>query len=505
MATQHGNSRDCLRLSSSQSSLGTGSVDAGRRGLHSHAERQNGGKRIGRFAVVLLSTCLGPTAAAAEGWKAGAAKVIITPAEPIWMSGYARKHRAEGKVQDLWAKALALEDSQGQRVVLITMDLIGLDRETSTGVCRQLAERHKFARRQVALNTSHTHCGPAVGHNLDGLLALEGDDRGKVDAYTRWLSDTLVTLAGEALAHLEPSTITWGQGYCSFAVNRRENGRNDVDALRVFGHLKGPSDYAVPVLAVRDMTGKLKTVVFGYACHATVLDANYEWSGDYPGYAQAALEQGHPGAVAMFWAGCGGDQAPRPQHTIALTEAYGRRLAGAVDEVLAGLMRPLHGPLVTRYDEVALKLKTSPSRQELQEQAQSKNQYVARLARRLLAEFDEGTPPRSTYPYPVQVWQCDELRWLFLGGEVVVDYALRLKRELGPSTWVAGYSNDVMAYIPSLRVLREGGYEGANAMVYYGFATTWSEEVETQIVDLVHKTCGSTPNARGALDAAAQP
>ena len=65
---------------------------------------------------------------------------------------------------------------------------------------------------------------------------------------------------------------------------------------------------------------------------------------------------------------------------------------------------------------------------------------------------------------------------------MVVDYALRLKRELGPRTWAMGYANDVMAYIPSKRVLLEGGYEGGGAMVYYGLPTVWSAEVEEKIM-----------------------
>jgi len=83
------------------------------------------------------------------------------------------------------------------------------------------------------------------------------------------------------------------------------------------------------------------------------------------------------------------------------------------------------------------------------------------------------------------------LKWVFLGGEVVVDYALRLKRELSPhTTWVAGYANDVMAYIPSRRVLLEGGYEGGGAMVYYGLPSAWTVEVEKQIVARVRSQVG---------------
>ena len=94
----------------------------------------------------------------------------------------------------------------------------------------------------------------------------------------------------------------------------------------------------------------------------------------------------------------------------------------------------------------------------------------------------------TTYPYPLQVWRLgNDLTWIALGGEVVVDYARRLKHEIDPGrTWVMGYANDVMAYIPSLRVLKEGGYEGGGAMLIYGLPTVWGPRVEETIVEAVH-------------------
>jgi neutral ceramidase len=440
------------------------------------------------IASLFLLPHLAP-AAAADGWKAGVAKVVITPDRPVWMSGYPRDRPAESTEQDLWAKALALEDAQGQRALLITMDLIGIDRATSQRVCEQLAARYGLERRQIALNASHTHCGPAVGRNLEGMLLIDDDQWQRVDEYTRQLIDQLVALAGEAIDRLQPSSLAWNKGYSTIAVNRRTNARQDVVAARERGELNGPSDFDVPVLAVRDGGGRLQAVVFGYACHATVLDVEYKWCGDYPGYAQEALEETHHGAVAMFWAGCGGDQAPRPKGTLELTKAYGRRLAASVEEVLGGAMHPISGSPATTYEEISLRLDAPPGREQLQQDAKSRNAFIARRAERLLAQLDAGEPVPETCPYPVQVWQLGELRWLFLGGEVVVDYALRLKRELGPATWIAGYSNDVMAYIPSLRVLREGGYEGANAQVYYNLPTRWAEDIESRIVDAVHRQC----------------
>ena len=312
--------------------------------------------------------------------------------------------------------------------------------------------------------------------------------------YTETLEQKIVAVVGEAIGKLAPSSVSWGQGYVGFAVNRRNNVQLKVPELRERGELKGPDDHDVPVLAVRDASGKFTAVAFGYACHATVMGYN-KFSGDYPGFAQAALEESHPGAVALFWAGCGADQNPLPRQTLELAQSYGRRLATAVDEVLVTSMTPVSGSLATRYAEIPLALDKLPSRDELQKDLTSKNKYLVSRAKMLLAQIDAGQPLSPTYPYPVQVWQLGpDLRWITLGGEVVVDFALRLKRELGQSTtWVAGYSNDVMAYIPSLRVLGEGGYEGETAMIYYGLPTRWSEQVEDQIIKQVHAEVDSLP------------
>jgi len=113
-----------------------------------------------------------------------------------------------------------------------------------------------------------------------------------------------------------------------------------------------------------------------------------------------------------------------------------------------------------------------------------KDKYVVLRAKQLLKQLEDKGSIKGTYPYPVQAWQLGpDLTWLMLGGEVVVDYSLRLKKELGPGkVWVMAYANDVMAYIPSLRILKEGGYEGARSMIYYGQPTVWGPGVEETIV-----------------------
>lgn len=422
-------------------------------------------------------------------WKAGVAKVNITPAHLMWMSGYAARTKpAESKLIDLWAKALALEDPDGQRGVLVTMDLVGIPRDLSLAVCAELEKKYRLRREAIILSVSHTHTGPVIRHNLDDMFDLDGTQRRLIDEYTRLLQGKLVALVGEALRQLTPAQLAWGNGRATFAVNRRNNKEADVPELRAAGKLKGPVDHDLPVLSIRDGHGKLRAVVFGYACHATALSF-YLWSGDYPGFAELDVEKDHPGAMALFWAGCGGDQNPLPRGSAARAKEYGRQLADGVEAVLKTGMTPITGCLRAAYSEIDLPFGELPTREELLRDSTDKNRARAARARHLLQQLERNAALRRTYPYPVQAWQLGTgLTFVALGGEVVVDYALRLKKELGPAaTWVASYTNDVMAYIPSLRVLKEGGYEGGGAMLYYGLPAAWSPRVEEFIVAAVHE------------------
>ncbi len=449
-------------------------------------------------ALVCFAACCFPVALRADeaGWKAGVARVQITPAKLMWMSGYGdRTKPAQGKLTDLYAKALVLEDADGKRVALVTMDLVGIPRDLSQAVCADLQKKYKLPRDAVVLSVSHTHTGPVVGSNLRAMYFLDETQQKLVDDYAAELHKNLVLVVGKALDDLAPAWIAWGNGHVTFAVNRRNNKEADVAKLRDAGELKGPVDHDLPVLSVRDSKRKLRAIICGYACHATVLNG-LEWSGDYPGFAQLALEMAHPDAVALFWAGCGADQNPLPRRSVALAEQYGKTLADGVEAILAEPLTPLKGQLRSSYTEIDLPLADLPPRDQLVKDSTDANRYVAARAKLLLDQLEKKGSLAGSYPYPVQAWQLgSELTWVALGGEVVVDYSLRLKKELGrDNTWVAGYTNDVMAYIPSARVLKEGGYEGGGAMLYYGLPAAWEPKVEDLIVGAVH---GQVKKVRG--------
>lgn len=406
----------------------------------------------------------------------------------MWMGGYAaRTHPSTGTAQELFAKALALEDGTGGRFVFLTVDAIGIPRELRQGLAARLAAAHRLGPNEFVLTASHTHSGPEfrAGRVPDDGAGSEAASA----AYLETLETTLSSLAGSALAALAPAQLSYARARAGFAMNRRL--QRDGEFTN-FPNPDGPVDHDVPVLRVEDAEGKLRAILFGYACHNTTLTQHsYVYCGDYAGYAQEYLQADHPGVVALFMTGCAGDQNPYPRGTLALAQAHGRTLATAVEAALATTPKPLAGPLRSAYAEIDLRYAPAPSRAEYEQRVRDGQKYVGDHAARMLRRMDrEGRLP-ETYPYPIQVLRFGEdLRMVALGGEAVVDYSLRLKRELGgpASVWVAAYSNDVLGYIPTERVLREGGYEGLHATRLGSLHPgPWAPGLEEQIIGKVHE------------------
>jgi len=387
------------------------------------------GKLFASCTAVVLATLLscGSLPAAEPTWKVGVAQAKITPEKPLWLAGYAARNRpAEGTLHDLWIKVLALEAADGKRAVLVTSDLLGWPKAMSESVCGELKTRCGLDRSQIMLSASHTHSGPVLRDALYDIYPLDEKQRAMIAEYSAGLEKTAVATVVKALSQLTPANLWAGEGTTNFAVNRRNNPQQQVEDLLARGELlKGPVNHDVPVLAVRAPEGRLLAVLCGYACHCTTLDS-YQWSGDYAGFAQLALEESHPGALAMFYAGCGSDQNPLPRREVAICRRYGGMLAAAVEEVLRTRLRPIAPQLRTEFQLLDLDYEKLPSQSQLQALA-DKGGYEGRWAARLLKELKEGKPLATRYPYPVQVWKlgADQL-WISLGGEVVVDYSLRL-------------------------------------------------------------------------------
>jgi hypothetical protein len=433
---------------------------------------------------LMLTAALGLQAA---GIRAGAARVDITPQGPIWMSGYAVRNKpSEGVRHPIYVRALAIDAGSGP-VVFVSTDLIGLPFEVSDEVAARVRKQLGIERSRLLLNSSHTHTGPVIWPNLVSMWNLPEGEQAKLRAYSERLLNDLVSVIGAAIKDLSPAELSYGFGEAGFAINRREPSAN---GMRIGVNRQGPVDHSVPVLKVSGPDGKVRAILFAYACHNTTMTGEfYELSGDYAGFAESRLESEFPGATALFLELCGGDQNPYPRSSVALAEEHGQELATEVKRVLGGELKPLKGPLRTSYVLTTLPFATQ-ARSTFEADLKNPKAAPAQTARAksMLAAMDRGKPVTST-PYPVQAIRFDK-QWtlLALGGEVVIDYDLRAKKEYpGEPLVVAGYSNAVMCYIPSERVLKEGGYEAVENLMYYGQPGPFAPGVEDRVFDAIHQ------------------
>ncbi|MEY4938598.1 MAG: hypothetical protein RIQ93_333 [Verrucomicrobiota bacterium] len=413
------------------------------------------------IAVVSLLSATGLLAAEKKAapalpltWKAAAGSVVVTPTKNLWMAGYAnRKKPAEGKAQELFAKSLALQDEQGQKLVFVTLDLIGVPQPVRHRIAARVQKELGLGPQFLVLNASHTHSGPSLRGAIPTEKELQDPRIRDTFEYTQGLEEKIFQLVRDTLARLEPARLTWNRARSGFAMNRRlptpkgyQNSPNP----------DGPVDHEVPVLRVEAAGGELRAMMFGYSCHNTCLGF-YNYCGDYAGFAQEYLQANRKNFTALFLMGCAGDQNPYPRGNgvvpgltdLDLAKQHGRTLATAAEMANITPQRDVRGPLRAAYEEVML-------------------DYVKEKAR-----------PQHAYPVQVIAFGND-LTLVTLGSEVVVDYSLRLKRELAgaAAVWIAGYSNDYVGYIPSVRVLKEGGYEAQQG---------WTDTVEERIVGKVHE------------------
>ncbi len=416
--------------------------------------------------------------------KVGIASRVITPMLPFWLTGYASRTKPATEIlHDIWAKVVVIEENSGSRVVIVTTDLLGLTHEVSESIAERINKKYGITRSQLLLNSSHTHSGPVVWPAVSVIFDFNTEEQQAAERFTLKLTDDIVSLIDSAMIHLTPMLLWSGHGSAEFAMNRREptekgivNGKN----------INGPVDHDVPVLKFSTPDGVLKAILFGYACHNTTLNIN-QISGDYAGFAQIDLQKMYPGVTAMFFMGCGGDQNPQPRGTIELAMQHGKALSEAVQKVLAGELHPVHPPIRTDYATVELEF--SPFDLKLyQNDILGTNRYLHRRAKLLLEAYNKGWDVSHLH-YPLQVVRFNkDLTILAMSGEVVVDYSLKMKKEFkNENLFVAGYCNEVLCYIPTRRILEEGGYEANESMIYYGLPGPFANNVEEKISNSIHR------------------
>jgi putative membrane-bound dehydrogenase-like protein len=418
----------------------------------------------------------------------GVAVVDVTPDYPVRLNGFGgRRTESEGITQRIFVKALAIGDDAKSAAVLMTMDNLGIPDWMTREVGRRLQVKTGLDPARLTITFTHTHTAPMIRGASPTIFSapIPPDHQGRIDKYTDQMTNWLEEAATKALASRQKSRLSWSIGRVRFAVNRRAG--------------KGPVDHDLPVLVVRDLGGKVRAIYTTYACHCVTFGHN-KISGDWAGYAAAALENEFPGAAAMVSIGCGADSNPDSGVTngdIAAAKRQGNLICDEIKRLLAGELRPVKAQPDVRYQRIDLPLRDLPPREFWERRKNDASGHVALHAQAQLARLDRGEKLRTSVSYPIQTW-CfgDDLAMVFLPGEVVVDYSVRLKSELAAErVWIHGYSNDFPFYIPSERVLREGGYEGGDALIYFDMPAKFAPGLEARIIDAVHQQLPDTFNS----------
>jgi neutral ceramidase len=427
--------------------------------------------------VLLLSLtgCLGPQSRTGL-IPVGVARVDISPTNAVRLMGYAARAQLAAPtsiIQRIHARALLIGSGQNA-ALLLTIDNCILPKAVTEEVRARLVRRLALAPEAITLSVTHTHSAPCLKGAAPNIFAadLTSDDVAQIAMYTDFLIGRLEEVAVAAMQDRRPAKLDWGQGTVGFAKNRRT--------------AQGPVDHSLPVLRVTGVNGQIRAVFTSYACHCTTLSGDLNGvHGDWAGVAAQALERDHPGCVALVAIGTGADANPEPRGSIEWVNLHGEVLAREANRLLALPLKSVTSKPACRLKIIQLPFQPHFTRAQWQVRAKQLG-IVGYHARKWLARLEQGTPLPNSLPYPIQTWSFgDQLALVFLGGEVVVDYGLRLKHDLDSERlWINAYANDVPCYIPSKRILSEGGYEAESSLWYYD----QPQQLQPASEELIHAT-----------------
>ncbi|MBM3333963.1 neutral/alkaline non-lysosomal ceramidase N-terminal domain-containing protein [Candidatus Sumerlaeota bacterium] len=433
-----------------------------------------------------------PSEQAAQ-WQVGYAETDTTPRPgQVMMAGYGRERHAEGTIAPLRAQALALQDRSGKTALLITADVLGFDRGSVDAVRYKIQQAHHIPPEAVCLSASHTHWGPAINYRMNFALG------GLNVWYLASLESALLKVADGALKDLSPAAINYGACEAQIGVNRRLKNKNGQFTMSP--NPEGGYDKHTPVLRIVRQRSPKQIVLAGHACHPTSTGNVDKWSSEYPGTMRQKLETTLEDCRAMFVMGCGGDAkvvwrdektgrsvfAASPEQS----QAGGIRLADAAlaflkKDALSALDAELHTSLVSGE----LSFRPPRSRAEIEKMALGGNVGASNTwwARQSLAYPDD----RRTQYYEVQAWRLGELTIVALEGEVCSDWG-GITRAMAKTkhAMVIAYANNCPGYIPTARIIREGGYEGDTSHMAYFLPAPFDPRMETELRRLVEKAIG---------------
>ena len=438
--------------------------------------------------LVATAVCfaIGSTVLVAQDWTIGASKLEITPEGPVRLSGYAARNKPSAGIDSpLYVRSLFLKHKEGVPLLIVSLDAIGISANMTQEIGQAIEKEFGLSRAQVVLCTTHSHTAPHLHGVLTNLFAdgLSPAELVACQRYTARVIERTLQSIRDAIATTVPGSVSISEDQADFAINRRviQSGR-----WANFGETpEGPVDRRVKVLSAHGSDGHLLAVAFQYACHCTSISPERNRiSSDWAGMSAEMFETANRNAIALPIIGAGADSNPNPRGEDSHALAHAKSMYEAVSRAVKSERKQLVAPTQVAFSYVGLEF-DRPDVSTLRKLVEDPNKHVQNRAKGLLETLKIKDRIPESYPAPVHFWSFgDQLAWVFLGGEVVVDYQIRLERELSQFTnvWVAAYVDDVFAYVASERLRREGGYEVDSSMVYYNQPGPWKSGTEEKLV-----------------------
>ena len=464
-------------------------------------------------------------------FRAGAASLPLEPPLGLPMVGFIRQPwNARGYGLPLEVGALVLERGE-TRVVLCGVDVVGIIHPQIEPLLDRVAAATGAGTDGILLNLSHTHLAPPGGV-AGGAVYGDVDDElaASIEAFSRVLHDKIVSVCGLAAARLAPAGVVWGQAEVDLAVNRRERTADGSNGGSILGwNPHELVDNQVTVLQARAPDESAIATVVGYGCHPVTTGYDMDvYSADFPGPMRDVV-RAVSGGECIFFQGAAGNVLPKFAFTDTEEEArrMGTRLGLAALEAVADrYSRPVEvvaedeGSVtpITRYrrrlDEpveppalaaarevVSIPLLAHPPLAELErqrreyeadlEEARASGDrgrvkiayYHASWARKIEAQLRDGTAPTEVRG-PVHAVRVGDGVIVTGPGETFTEYGLAVKeRSPGTPTLYAGYTNEILGYLPTANEYRYGGYEAGYGYKSVGLPSLFDPDVERILVE----------------------
>lgn len=424
--------------------------------------------------------------------KVGTVKIDVTPPVGCYLQGHLARNKPSLKVHDpLFLKILTIFDGS-KRAAVITSDLLGFSEEFVSDFEKKL-EKERLEIDFYILSASHTHTGPFMF--MKNLWVK--DEAWKVlPDYLSLLQKKIIGGIKEAVLKEEfVEEVKFGKSKLDIGIINRRRKRED-GLVEMAPNPEGICDYELSVISfLKDK--KVCAIFFNYSCHPTTLSTDiYEISADYPGVAQKVVEDFY-GCISFFTNGACGDVRPAiiengkfKGGTFEDIERMGRILGCEVIKIVESSKKIEVEKIDYRKEKINLPFDENYLFKNIDELKTKYKNFKTYSPERFnfwkqywIENLKNKIEVPNFLPFEISILKIGDIKIIGLNGEIVAEYAIKIKEKI-ENAIIVGYSGVDIGYIPTKKIIEEGGYEG-EVFLLYGYPAPFSKEIEDIILNFI--------------------